>query len=250
MKATPVCTFDGTHWIPGPFAKGPFPGMHGGVSGGLLAAEMEKKATELGAGAGLQMSLSLLRPTPMEPVSVSVRTLRQGRRSLQLAAELTCGGKLCAAASALFLTPAPLGFVPERDLIPAEVGGELFHVGRVTDAPWFFEACEMRREESGRIWMRHLNPVVENMGNLTSVLSLADWATGLSRPDWVDANNVAFPNPEITIHIQRPLEGEWLAVDSEPHWNPSGLGITTSNLYDTKGYLGRATQPVVLAVME
>lgn len=250
MKASPVCTFDGENWIPGPFAKGPFPGLHGGVSGGLLAAAMERQAAERGAGAGLQMSLSLLRPTPMAPIRVSVRTLRQGRRSLQLSAELTAEGKLCAVASALFLTAEPLSFIPERDLIAAEVGGDPFHVGRVTDAPWFFEACEMRREENGRIWMRHRNPVVEDMGSLTRVLSLADWATGLSRPDWVDRNRVMFPNPEITIHLQRPIEGEWLAVDSEPHWNPSGLGITTSDLFDTKGYLGRATQPVVLAVME
>ncbi|MBO6562374.1 MAG: thioesterase family protein [Nisaea sp.] len=250
MKASPVCIFDGDNWIPGPLAKGPFPGLHGGVSGGLLAAAMERQAAELGAGDGLQMSLSLLRPTPMAPIQVSVRTLRQGRRSLQLSAELTSEGKLCAVASGLFLTEELLPFIPERDLIPAEVGGEPFHVGRVTDAPWFFEACEMRREESGRIWMRHRNPVVEDMGGLARVLSLADWATGLSRPDWVDRNKVMFPNPEITIHLQRPIEGEWLAVDSQPHWNPSGLGITTSDLYDTKGYLGRATQPVVLAVME
>ncbi|WP_420403815.1 thioesterase family protein [Nisaea sp.] len=250
MKASPVCTYDGANWIPGPLAKGPFPGLHGGVSGGLLAAAMERQAVDLGAGAGLQMSLSLLRPTPVAPVQVSVRTLRHGRRSLQLSAELTAEGKLCAVASALFLTEERLSFIPDRDVIPVAVGGAPFHIGRVTDAPWFFEACEMRREESGRIWMRHRNPVVEDMGGLTRVLSLADWATGLSRPEWVDRNRVMFPNPEITIHLQRAIEGEWLGVDSEPHWNPSGLGITTSDLYDTRGFLGRATQPVVLAVME
>ena len=96
MTASPVCTFDGTHWVPGPLAKGPFPGLHGGVVGGLLAAEMEKTSHENGGGMGLQMSLSLLRPTPMEPVAISVRTLRQGRRSLQLSSELVADGKTCA----------------------------------------------------------------------------------------------------------------------------------------------------------
>jgi Acyl-CoA thioesterase N-terminal domain/Acyl-CoA thioesterase C-terminal domain len=250
MTASPVCTFDGTHWVPGPLAKGPFPGLHGGVVGGLLAAEMEKTSHENGGGMGLQMSLSLLRPTPMEPVAISVRTLRQGRRSLQLSAELVADGKICAVASALFLTPEMLPFVEEEPAERVPVSGKDFHVGRRMGQPWFADACEMRREEGGRIWMRHINPVVDGMGPLTRVLSLADWATGLSRPDWVDGEKVVFPNPEISIHLHRPPAGAWLGVASQPFWNASGLGITASDLYDEAGYLGRATQPVVLAVMK
>lgn len=249
MTASPVCTFDGTHWVPGPLAKGPFPGLHGGVVGGLLAAEMEKTSIENGGGTGLQMSLSLLRPTPMVPVLVSVRVLRQGRRSLQLSAELIADGKICAVASAQFLTPEILPFLDEQPVDRVPVAGESFDVGRTMDQPWFADACEMRREEGGRVWLRHLNPVVECMGPLGRVLSLADWATGLSRPDWADAENVIFPNPEITIHLHRPPAGGWIGVESKPFWNATGLGITASDLYDEAGFIGRATQPVVLAVM-
>lgn len=249
MSASPVCVQEGDLWRPSEAARGPFGGLHGGVVGALLAAAMEREAARLGGGDGLQMSLSLLRPTPLEPVRVSVRTLRQGRRSLQLAAELHAGGSLTAIAGALFLSPAELAFVPLRAAQPTPLEGAPFEVGRMKGEMWFASVCEMRRTDAGRVWMRLKAPVVAEMGALARVVALADWATGLSRPAWVDAHGVAFPNPEISLHLHRRPEGEWLGVDSTPHWNSSGLGLTASDLYDEAGYLGRASQPVVLAQM-
>lgn len=250
MTASPVCVFEDGQWRPGPLAKGPFGGLHGGVVSGLLAAEMEKTARMQSAGDGLQISVSMLRPTPMAPLQISVRALRQGRRSLQLSAELISDGTLCAIASGLFLTELPLDFVTDAPAAPVGVEGAPFNIRHVVDTPWFYDACEMRRAESGRIWMRHVVPLVEDMGPLARAVSLADWSTGFSRPDWVDANRVVFPNPELSLHLHRPLSGEWLGVDADAEWHGSGLGLTAGALHDETGPLGRSAQPVVLAVLD
>ena len=215
---------------------------------GALAAAMEDRARGLDAGLGLQLTMYLLRPVPIEPVEIAARTVRAGGRVAVLEADMSHGGEVCATANAVFVRGAAIPSIaaqPEATLAPGETP---FDIGEFTTEPWFGDAVEMREDGEGRIWIRHTTPFVSQIGPLSFVASLADWASGMSRPGWADDNpDVAgFPNADLTVHLHRAPEGEWLGIAGAPTWTADGVGTTTAALYDCSGPLGRSAQSIVL----
>jgi hypothetical protein len=98
-------THDGEVWHPHAEAGGPFGGLHGGAVSGLLIAELERAARELGLGPALGAQVLLLRPAPMAPLATRIDVLRNGGRAGALEAVLTAEGKLMAKAMASFVAP-------------------------------------------------------------------------------------------------------------------------------------------------
>ena len=85
-----------------------FANMRGSVQGGLLVGFLDEAmgaAVYLGTGGKLQLSLninvSLLRPVPLEQITVKSRPVKSGRRISFVEGELfDVNGKLCAHATA------------------------------------------------------------------------------------------------------------------------------------------------------
>ncbi|WP_340587011.1 PaaI family thioesterase [Erythrobacter alti] len=85
-----------------------FANMRGCVQGGLLAGPMDEAmgaavfvATNGGLQLTLDINLSLLRPVPMERMTVKARAVKTGRRVTYVESELfDVNGKLCARATA------------------------------------------------------------------------------------------------------------------------------------------------------
>ena len=245
---TAIYERDGDTWRPRPEARGPFPGQHGGAVAGALAAAMESAAREVDAGAGRQLAMYLLRPVPVEPVDIDVREVRVGGRVAVLAADMRHGGEAVATAHAVFVHDVDIASAPPRGPEPMAPGDAPFDIGEFTTEPWYGDAVEMRADHAGRIWIRHITPIVSPMGPLSFVASLADWASGMTRPSWVDANRdvAGFPNADLTVHLHRRPDGEWLGIEGTPTWTSDGVGTTTATLYDRRGPLGRSAQSVVL----
>ncbi|KLI64152.1 hypothetical protein AAV99_00260 [Aurantiacibacter marinus] len=85
-----------------------FSNMRGSVQGGLLAAPMDEAmgaavylATQGKLQLTLDINLSLLRPVPLERITVKARAVKAGRRVTFVESELfDASGKLCARATA------------------------------------------------------------------------------------------------------------------------------------------------------
>ncbi|RJY08099.1 PaaI family thioesterase [Aurantiacibacter aquimixticola] len=85
-----------------------FANMRGSVQGGLLAGPMDEAmgaavyaATNGGLQLTLDINLSLMRPVPMERITVKAKAVKTGRRVTFVEAELfDHEGKLCARATA------------------------------------------------------------------------------------------------------------------------------------------------------
>ena len=238
---------NGDVWLPAAEARGPFPGQHGGVVAGALVAAMETEARALDAGPGRQATTYLLRPAPVAPVKIVVRTLRTGGRLVVLAADMRDGDTVCAHATAAFVRQAPLGAAPEISAQPFAPGTEPFDPGAFSGETWFYDACEMTCDADGRVWARLRVPLVDGMGPLARVAALADWASGVSRPDWAqDVGRVGFPNADLTVHLNRDPVGDWIGMVGAPVWRDDGIGLTATVLYDMAGPIGRAAQTIVL----
>jgi hypothetical protein len=102
--------------------------------------------------------------------------------------------------------------------------------------------------EPGRAtrWITTPLPVVadEPVSDLCRFVLLADTINGIAvrRPpeEWL------FPNVDLTIHLFRRPEGPWLGVETAVTFGPTGHGLTSSELHDVNGHVGRAEQSLLV----
>ena len=53
-------------------------------------------------------------------------------------------------------------------------------------------------------------------------------------------------NPDLTVHISRYPEGEWVALAAQSHYQGTGRGVAEGDMFDRKGWLGRSSQSLYL----
>lgn len=238
-------------WVPDEYTQGPYPGsQHAGATGGLLAAGLEALAAEEGAGIPLMFSMVNLRPAPLSPAERKVEVVRAGGRVLTLKGSLSFDGKLTATATALFAQPVPalnLPPIPPVRLDPLQAGRDT----RFDDWPGkvYAHVIEFRRESEGWYWMHPSRPLLEDTPPLARISAMADFAPGISMisNNWDFRDFVeGFPTLDLTLHLARPLEGEWIGIKARTIWYDNGLGLTETELLDIRGPLGRCAQSIVI----
>jgi hypothetical protein len=118
--------------------------------------------------------------------------------------------------------------------------------------PMFSGAVEMRYPpgESNspgptRAWMRTVPLLAdEEPSPFQRICPLADCGNAISRN--ADPGALAFMNTDLTVLLHRPPVGDWLGMDSVSRWEPSGIGMSDSLLFDDLGPVGRALQTLVI----
>jgi hypothetical protein len=53
-------------------------------------------------------------------------------------------------------------------------------------------------------------------------------------------------DPDLTVHLHRLPEGEWVCLDATTVPWPSGMGLAESALHDLRGPIGRSLQSLVV----
>ena len=61
-----------------------------------------------------------------------------------------------------------------------------------------------------------------------------------------DPRTVAFPNLDLTAHLFRVPEGEWLGFDTPVSFGQQGLGLTSTVLHDARGPIGTLAQALTV----
>lgn len=249
MTANPIYTQSSNIWTPAPEAKGPFPGQHGGAVAGVLAAAMEAEAAVLQAGLGVKLSVHLLRPAPVAPVTIQIEVIANGRRLTVLQATMFAGDKRTALAHAVFIQPVTVTTLSPTVLNnPIDLEAALpVKVGDYSSESWFWDVIEARQTANKTIWLRPLRPIAVPLTPLAHVSMLADWSSGFSRLDSLDDPKIAgFPNADLTIHLSRQPRGEWIGLRPESTWYDNGLGLTDTVLLDQWDVIGRCCQSLLL----
>jgi acyl-Coa thioesterase superfamily protein len=94
------------------------------------------------------------------------------------------------------------------------------------------------------VWMRPRVTLVEGeqFSPLQRVLVAADGGNGVSAPlDW---SGYIFINTDLSVHLLRHPEGEWVCLDAVTHVD--GIGMTDTALWDQHGRIGRAAQTLLV----
>jgi hypothetical protein len=111
--------------------------------------------------------------------------------------------------------------------------------------PWMMDAMEARAGD-GIAWFRQTVPMIAAAPahTLSSVVGAADWAHGIARPL---QNVLADPNPNLTVHLLRPRQGDWVGIRAHASWDTQrGLGIGGGAVLDVHGEIGSVSMAVAL----
>lgn len=79
---------------------------------------------------------------------------------------------------------------------------------------------------------------------LERVLVLADAGNGVSSS--ADVGRWMFINTELSVHLTRPPDGDWVGLDAHSVYEPHGVGAAFSVVHDVRGPIGRAAQSLFL----
>lgn len=95
--------------------------------------------------------------------------------------------------------------------------------------------------------MRPRVPIVagEDPSPLQRVLVAADSGNGVSAV--LDHARFVFINTDLSVHLHRLPEGEWVCLDALTLPERHGVGVSDAALWDERGPLGRALQSLFLA---
>ncbi len=240
---TAVYAQDGALWQPSVLSRGPWDAraQHGGAPSALLVHLAESALTEPGWQL-TRLSIELIKPVPVAPLSVR-QEIHAARSTTRMTLELYADDLLVARAHALllrgqpFALPAQLpGWSPARLLpLPQDCHVE----GRVAQG-------DPTQPGAAAAWFRLRVPLVQGQVDSPAMraAAAADFGNGLS---WVlPAERYLFANADLSQHLHRPPQGEWIGLQSQTQADGGGAGTTLSQLYDQHGPVGVAVQSLVL----
>jgi hypothetical protein len=265
---------DGDLYVPSELTRGPWdPGsQHAGPPTALIGREVERLEADSPRQVG-RITFEILRPVPIVPLRVAARVVRPGRSVEMAEAELSDeDGETLVRATAWRLrldeVAVPEELTSERGRDVALPGASTLRPGHVPPGPresaerdffdtgqavgyhtamdYRFAAGAFLEPGPATVWMRMRQPLVtgEEPTPLQRVMVAADSGNGVSATlDW---SRYLFINVDLTVHLHRMPEGEWVCLDAITIPEPTGVGISDTALYDERGPIGRAAQTLLV----
>lgn len=253
---------DGDRFLSTELTRGPWdPGaQHAGPPAALIGRALERHFARDPDGTLWfvgRVTYEILKPVPIAPLTVAVEVLRPGR-SVQLLGvsladeqgEAIRATAWCLATRELEL-PAGLPVAVPPPPGPDQGVAEPFFdtgqdVGYHTAMEYRFVSGSFLEPGPATVWMRARPPLVEGEAPtpLQRVLIAADTGNGASAT--LDLARHLFINVDLTVHLHRLPEGEWVCLDAITLPEANGVGLAESRLYDERGALGRALQTLLL----
>jgi acyl-Coa thioesterase superfamily protein/acyl-CoA thioesterase superfamily protein len=228
--------------------------QHVGPPSALLARAVERCEPRAGTAVS-RLTVEVLGPVPAGEVEVSARVERPGRAIELVAAEMRAGGRAVLRARAWRLAggdtaevavgaaprlPGPHGLAESEPDMPGWLPGFIDSV------EWRFVHGFFTEPGPGATWIRQRGCLVEGEEPtpLQRLAVVADCANGAAAP--LDIRDWLFVNTDLTLHLHRAPEGEWMAVDAATTVGPGGVGAVAGLLFDERGQVGRSAQSLVV----
>jgi len=232
--------------------------QHAGPPAALLGGALESlpvpNDTPMRIG---RITYEVLRPVPIAPLRVAAAVERPGRRVQMLSGSLFAGDEEVMRARAWRLrtesvsmpgVPAPAPPAPG----PEDGAHEPFfptgaYTGYHTAVEYRFTSGAFLEPGPATVWIRSRVSVVagQDISPLQRVLVVADSGNGVSATlDW---RRFLFINVDLTVHLHRHPQGEWVCLDAVTLPEDDGIGLADTALLDERGPIGRAAQTLLIA---
>ena len=244
---------DGDAWVATSHTRGPWSPahQHGGPPTALIAHVSAAAAPELSI---VRVTVDFLQPVPIDRVRVRLEPLREGTKVQRRIARLLHGDIVVAHAVLVLVRPDTMPVTPVDDeaLLPPPEASPPFQFPFFREPDGYHTAMELRlaRGEWGTgraaAWMRQRVPLIPGVppSPLERVLLAADSGSGVSAA--IDHRWQSAINADLTVALSRPLEGDWVGLDSVSTYETTGIGLADTRICDGRGTIGRALQGLVL----
>jgi acyl-coenzyme A thioesterase PaaI-like protein len=257
-------------WTSTEFARGPWDPnhCHGGPVSAMLARTCERIGRDGSDGVDwsiTRLTIELMRPVPVgTPLAVTTNVERPGRKVSVVAASLWNGAAEVAKVRALRVrtTSIELPEHPQADPEITVAAGD----GRHERVSWAAEAGVVAFHSHGaehriiegswndpgpiKVWIRLAVPLIagEVPSGVQRAAAAADFGNGVSSA--LDFERFLYINPDLTVHLARPPQGEWIGMSTHSVYGTdtwsTGAGFAESALHDERGRVGRSVQSLLL----
>lgn len=253
--------------------------QHGAPPAALLTHALELTAEDSGLsltqGRFTRVNTDLLAAVPLNPLIVSARVVRPGRRISLLEAVIhdPSSGRDVVKGSAWWIHSQDLPQL-QRELAPTVPGPVQAEHDEGFFQRWggaYIDTIEVRTATMDRMdvtaststpdvagvlsdvwaggsiyWLRtELSVVAGRVDSPWMIMNkLVDSANGLGTGLSPDTWN--FMNVDTTVYLNRLPEGEWVGVLPDSNYGPDGTGVTITRIYDSKGPVGTANQSIMI----
>ncbi len=261
---------DGEIFVATPRARGPWDpqACHGGAPAALLAALIDATPGHVPMQC-VRLTYEIERPVLVDvPLSSDIEVARDGKRvqvldaTLRTAADtaqvpagttlVRCRGARVRAGDVMTPTVATDQVAapsPGPDALPLRQGLE---GGWATDEGFWTSVdvrfAQGRLDEVGPAvaWLRLTRPLAEGVATtpLARAAATADFGNGVGSPLPID--RFVYINPDLTVSLHRQPLGEWVAIAAVSVAQPTGIGLTSSTLFDQQGRIGSASQSLYI----
>lgn len=254
-------------FVPTGYARGPWDDRH--CHGGPVAALLARAVDHLDDGSApghwqlARLTVELTRPVPVGArLRLTTEVERAGRSVSLVAARLLDDDAVVSHARALRIRRADLDLAgtvePDDPIPPRPESAQPVSWQLPTDDTVRFHShsCDHRvvagaMDEPGPTtdWISLRVPVLagEPPGDVERVAAAVDFGNGIS--SGIAGDDVAFINPDLTIHLVRPPIGDAIAIASSTHYGlpaNAGVAMAESAIYDLDGRIGRSVQSLIL----
>ena len=260
MTTRPEAFFvpDGERFAATEYTRGPWSPahQHAGPPSALLARAVEHAIADDPAFQVARLTVELLAPVPIATVAIAISVLRAGRKVRRIDATMAAGDRAIARATGLAIRTesldlAPVALDPHEAMPPPEAGAP-HRLAVSTGDVGYLTAVETRRVRGGygvnptAVWFRSRVALVagEAPSPLQRVMIAADSGNGVAVV--LDPRRFTFVNADLTVYVHRLPEGEWVCLEAVTAPEPTGIGLTTSRLFDQRGPIGWSLQGLVV----
>lgn len=234
----------------GPWGPG---AQHLGPPSALLVRALESVPGSANANLA-RVTVEILGAVPVAELGVSAQVERPGRSVELLSATLTADQRPVALARAWRIvtsdtSPVRVGAgdtLPPPDSASALERPDGWH-------PGYLDAMEWRSVRGGldvpgpaTVWARQRVALVagEAPSPLQRLFTVADSGNGASAT--LEPTRWWFINTELTVHVHRLPEGEWIGLDAATTVGPHGVGTANSVLHDVHGPVATGAQALMI----
>jgi acyl-CoA thioesterase len=244
-------TFRPTKWTRGPWGPD---SQHGGPPAALLGRAIENVNDRADLSVA-RIVFDILRPVPIEPLTLDVRVARPGKSVELVQAALSTSEHEVMRASAWRIHAEERDLEPTKPASPPAPPSEgvalppfqTGYEGYLQAMEWVFIEGIFLQEGPATAWMRMRIPLLagEEPSPLTRVLAAVDSASGISSA--VDFSTWLFVNPDLSVYLSRLPRGEWICLDAATTVDKRGIGLAAGRIFDTEGEIGRSLQSLFIA---
>lgn len=229
--------------------------QHGSPPLALLAKSIEELADGSGMRIG-RLMLDILGAIPVAPVRVRAWVMRPGSRISLLAAEMTPvtpegTARAVARVTAWLLAPSDTSDVATDRYPPLVEGAAVSNPHSWLGAPGYLETVSWRKQRTAEgepavVWLSPLVPLVDSepTTELQRLAMVVDSANGVGAT--LDPAAFVFMNTDTAVHLHRAPTGSDFAIRARGSVGPDGIGVTTAELFDRRGFIGTSAQTLLM----